>query len=276
MGMGGEGVGRWALGTGLVACALVLLLGQGVFGLPMEHTLVTLALVLPLCAVCARGAGQMDVAPVGQMGQVAQVASGTLFPGPSALNVAASSVVAGAVAHTGVSFWSLKSGHLLGAAPQRQMLAQMLGVLVGAVVAVPAYLLLVKTYGLGSEALPMPSAQQFKVVAELSTRGFSGLPPYAALAAGVGFGLGVVLTLAARGRVERFLPSPVAMGIGFILPAYFAVTIALGAALAALARRVRPQQVEQYLPAIGAGTIAGESLMGLAIAALKGFGLIQG
>jgi uncharacterized oligopeptide transporter (OPT) family protein len=92
----------------------------------------------------------------------------------------------------------------------------------------------------------------------------------------MGFAVGAVLTLASRGRLERFVPSGVAMGLGFILPAYFAVTIATGALLAALARRARPQGLGQQLPALGAGTIAGESLMGLTIAALRVLGVIQG
>jgi uncharacterized oligopeptide transporter (OPT) family protein len=272
----GEGASRWLIGVGLAACGLVLVLGYGVFGLPLLHTLMVLALVLPLCAVCGRGAGQMDVAPVGPMGQVAQAASGTLFPGSPTLNVAAGSVVAGAVAQTGVSLWSLKAGHLLGASPSRQLRAQLLGVLVGSAVSVPAYLLLVKAYGLGSEALPVPTAHQFRAVAELATLGLSGLPPYAAQASAMGFAVGAALTLASRGKLERFVPSAVAMGLGFILPAYFAVTIATGALLAALVRRVRPQGLGQHLPAIGAGTIAGESLMGLTIAALRALGVIPG
>jgi OPT family oligopeptide transporter len=254
----------------------VLVLGNQVFGLSLLHMLLVLALVLPLCAVCGRGAGQMDVAPVGQMGQIAQAASGTLFPGSPALNVAAGSVVAGAVAQTGVSLWSLKAGHLLGASPSRQLRAQLLGVLVGAAVGVPAYMVLVNTYGLGSKALPVPSAHQFRAVAELATQGLSGLPPYAAWAAAIGFAVGAALTLASRGKLERFIPSAVAVGLGFILPAFYAVTIATGALLAALVRRVRPQDLGQHLPALGAGTIAGESLMGLTIAALRSLGVIPG
>lgn len=272
----GEGVSRWMLGVGLAACGLVLVLGNQVFGLSLLHMLLVLALVLPLCAVCGRGAGQMDVAPVGQMGQIAQAASGTLFPGSPALNVAAGSVVAGAVAQTGVSLWSLKAGHLLGASPSRQLRAQLLGVLVGAAVGVPAYMVLVNTYGLGSKALPVPSAHQFRAVAELATQGLSGLPPYAAWAAAIGFAVGAALTLASRGKLERFIPSAVAVGLGFILPAFYAVTIATGALLAALVRRVRPQDLGQHLPALGAGTIAGESLMGLTIAALRSLGVIPG
>lgn len=275
-GSGAGGASRWQLGAVLGAGAVVLALGVGVFGLSVLQTGVMLALVVPLCAVCARGAGQMDVAPIGPMGQAAQLVSGTLFPGPGAVNVAAGGVVAGAVAHTGVSLWSLKAGHLLGASPQRQLLAQLVGVFVGSAVAVPAYLVLVQAHGLASEALPVPTALLFRSLAELATRGFSGLPPYALPAAGGGFGLGVVLALASRGRLERWLPSPVAMGIGFILPAYVAVTIAVGGLVATVARRVRPQWTEQYLPAVGAGTITGESLMGLAIAALTWFGVLQG
>lgn len=270
-----RGTARWTLAMGLVACALVVLLGQGVFGLPMLHTLLALALLLPLCAVCGRGAGQTDISPVSQMGQITQVASGTLFPGPKSLNVAAGSVVAGAVAQTGVSLWSLKTGQVLGTTPSRQLLAQLMGVFVGAVVGVPAYVLLLKAYGVGGEALPVPSAHQFVALAELSTRGFSGLPAHAADAAWIGFAVGAGLTLVSRGKLERFVPSAVAMGMGFLMPAHYAVTIAFGALLFTIARRVRPEGAVQHAPALGAGAIAGESLMGLTIGALVAFGVIQ-
>jgi putative OPT family oligopeptide transporter len=276
-GMGGlnEGADRWVVGTALAACVLTLGVGSVVFGLPMLHTLAALALVLPLCAVCGRGAGQTDISPVSQMGQLAQVASGTLFPGPAGLNVAAGSVVAGAAAQTGVSLWSLKAGHLLRASPARQFKAQLLGVLVGALVGVPAYLLLANAYGIGGEVLPVPSAHQFRILAELSAKGFSGLPPHAAEAAWIGFGVGVVLTLISRGRLASLVPSAAILGIGFILPAHYAVTIALGAFVTALARRLKPEATERHALALGAGGIAGESLMGLAIAALVALGFIQ-
>ncbi|WP_041792195.1 OPT/YSL family transporter [Stigmatella aurantiaca] len=267
-------LGRWAVWTGVGASVLTLVLGRVVFGLPVLHTLLALALVLPLCAVCARGAGQMDISPVSQMGQLTQVASGTVFPGPTGLNVAAGSVVAGAVAQTGVSLWSYKAGHLLKSSPARQMLSQMLGVLVGSLVSVPVYLLLVDTYGLG-EALPVPSAHQFRIVASVSIQGLEGLPPYAARAAAIGFFVGAGLTLAARGRLERLVPSAVAMGLGMLLPAHYAITIGLGALLVTVARRVRPDMVDAHMPALGAGAIAGESIMGLLIAALVALELIQ-
>lgn len=277
----GDGAGRWVAGVGLLAVLAVLGLGAGVFGLSGGHLLIVLVLLLPLCAVCARAAGQTDISPASFMGQFTQVAAGAL-PGGAGPNIAAGSVTSGAAAHAGVSMWALKAGHLLGASPRRQLVAQLVGVGVGAAVSVPVYLLLARAYTLGSEALPAPAARQFHTLAELSVKGLSGLPPYAALAAAVGFALGVGLSLgqslgqslAGRGRLARVLPSPVALGIGFLVPAAYAVTLCAGALLVLLGRRFWPEASGRHAPALGAGAIAGESLIGVLVAALLALGVL--
>jgi uncharacterized oligopeptide transporter (OPT) family protein len=273
--LGTEGAGRWVLGVGLAAVLATLALASGVFGLSVAQTLLVLALLLPLCAVCARAAGQTDISPVSQMGQLTQVATGALLPGGVGPNVAAGSVVAGAAAHTGVCMWALKAGHDLRASPRNQLAAQLVGVALGATVAVPAYLLLVRAWPLGSEALPAPAAHQFRAMAELSVKGLAGLPPHAALAAGVGFAVGALLTLLARGRLARVLPSPVALGIGFLMPAAYAVTLCVGALGMALARWRWPEPTERHAPALGAGAIAGESLLAVLAAALIALGVMR-
>lgn len=265
--LGGDGAGRWVAGVGLGALALVVALGVGLLGLSWGSMVLVLVLLLPLCAVCARAAGLTDISPVSQMGQLTQVASGALLGGGLGPNVAAGSVVAGAAAHTGVCMWALKAGHVLGASPRRQLAAQLVGVGVGTLVAVPAYLLLSRVYNLGSALLPAPAARQFRVVAELSVQGLSGLPPHAGVAALVGFAVGVALTLAARGRLARWVPSPVAMGIGFIVPAAYAVTLCLGALLS-LVRWGKSEATARQAAAVGAGAIAGESIMGVLVAAV--------
>jgi OPT family oligopeptide transporter len=271
----GGALPRWALGVGLAACVLSVALGATLFGLGVPYMLLALVLVLPLCAVCARGAGQVDVSPVSQMGQIAQVLFGGLLPGALGPNVTAGAVTSGAAAQTGVSMWSLKSGHLLGATPRRQLVAQLVGVLAGSVVAVPAYLLLAKAYGVGSQELPAPFAHQFRAVAELAVRGLDGLPPHAGLATSVAAAVGALLTLAARGPVAKWQPLPFAMGIGFILPPFYAVSICLGAVGVALARWRWPETTDRNLSTLGTGAIAGESVTGVLIAALLALGLMQ-
>jgi uncharacterized oligopeptide transporter (OPT) family protein len=70
-----------------------------------------------------------------------------------------------------------------------------------------------------------------------------------------------------RGR-RRFVPSPTALGIGFVLPIAFAVPIALGGLAAAIAVRIRPAAEPSLVP-IAVGAIAGEALLGTLVAGLR-------
>ncbi|MFE8605676.1 OPT/YSL family transporter [Archangium violaceum] len=255
-----------------LAVLLVLILGSTVFGLRWWHLLLALVLLLPLCTVGARAAGQTDISPVATIGALQQAAFGAVAQGQPALSVVAGSVVAGPLASTSVGLWSLQAGRLLGVSVPRQFQAQWLGVLLGAAVSLPTYVLLVRAHGLGTPELPVPSALQFQAMAEVSARGLEGLPPFGALAAGLGLLAGILLSLLARGRLERFVPSAVAVGIGFLVPAYYSVTICLGALLAAGARRVWPASAP-VSRGVGAGLIIGESLMGVLLALLGLLGL---
>jgi len=105
--------------------------------------------------------------------------------------------------------------------------------------------------------------------------GVAGLPPGASAAAAGAAIIGVLLALAERNARGRFLPSPVAMGVGFLQPASFGLTIGLGAACLLLARRINPQWTGTYGETIASGTIAGESLLGVVVAALVSTGILK-
>ncbi|MFE8605377.1 OPT/YSL family transporter [Archangium violaceum] len=266
--------GRWVARAVLPAIVLTGVMAWFAFQLSPLYFLLALLLTFPLCAVCARATGQTDIAPMSPVGQLAQVGFGLGVPGHPGLNIAAGGVVSGAASHTSGSLWSLQAGRLLGASASRQLLVQLPGVLLGAAVAIPTYALLVSAHGLGSEMLPMPTAQQFKAVAELASKGLGELPQSSALATGLGFLAGVLLSVGARGRLAKWLPSAAAMGIGFVVPAYYAVTLCLGALLAAGVARFRPSAT-QTVQSAGAGAIVGESLLSVLIAALIAAGLIH-
>jgi uncharacterized oligopeptide transporter (OPT) family protein len=266
--------GRWVARAVPPVILLTGLMGWFAFQMNPLFFLLALVLAFPLCAVCARATGQSDIAPISPVGQLAQGGFGVVAPGQPGLNVAAGAVVSGAASHTSGSLWSLQAGRLLGANASRQLLVQLSGLLLGAAVAVPTYHLLVSVHGLGVEALPAPTGQQFKAVAELTARGLEGLPPSSTLATGVAFALGVVLSAAARGRLARVVPSAAAMSIGFFVPAYYAVTLCLGALLAAGVGRLRPSAM-QTTQAAGAGAIVGESLLSVLLSALVAYGLMR-
>ncbi|HYO57532.1 OPT family oligopeptide transporter, partial [Archangium sp.] len=266
--------GRWGARAVLPAIVLTGVMAWFAFQLSPLYFLLALLLAFPLCAVCARATGQTDIAPMSPMGQLTQVGFGMVVSGQPGLNVAAGAVVSGAASHTCGSLWSLQSGRLLGASASRQLFIQLSGLLLGVAVSVPTYYLLVSAHGLGSQALPAPTGQQFKAVAELVSHGPGGMPLSSMLATGLAFLAGVLLSVGARGRLARLLPSAAAMGIGFVVPAYYSVTLCLGALLAAMVGRLRPSAM-QTVQAAGAGAIIGEALLGVLIAALLAFGLLQ-
>ncbi|PTL83929.1 OPT/YSL family transporter [Vitiosangium sp. GDMCC 1.1324] len=269
---GGAAREGWVLALPL-AVLLVLGVGYTAFELHPLELLLVLLLLLPLCTVGARAAGLMDMSPVATMGDLQQVVFGAVSPGQPVLGVAAGSVAAGAMAQTGVALWSFQAGRLLRASPSRQLGAQLAGVLLGGAVSVPTYFLLVGAHGAGSPELPVPFALQFRVVAEVSARGLAGLPPSTVLAAGLGVAGGLTLSWLSQGRLARFVPSATALGLGFLVPAHYAVTLCLGALLAEGIRRARPG-ASSVLQVLGAGAIVGESLLGLLLLVLGLFGLM--
>lgn len=263
--------GVWAAGV----CGAALALGAGLaLGLSPLYALGALALLLPLVAVCARSAGEVDFSPAGQVAQLTQLTSGVLAPGQAGTGVAAGAVVGGTASQVGASLWALRAGHLLGASMPRLLGVQLGGVLLGAAVALPAYGLLVREQVPGSASLPAPNLAQFLVVARLVEGGAQGLPSGALLAGGLGLAAGALLALAGRGRLGPWLPTPAGLGLGLLLPASFCTALCLGALLRAAARWCWRARAEQQVPALAAGAIAGEGLLGLALSVLRVLGLM--
>jgi uncharacterized oligopeptide transporter (OPT) family protein len=253
-----------AAAAALAAAALAV----RVFGMHPAQAAAALAVAALLALACVRAAAQTDILPAGEMAQVAQAALG----GGAASNVAGGSLVAGTSAQMGTSLWSFRAAQLLGAAAPLQARAMIAGAFLGSALAVPVYAVLVRAHGIGSEALPAPGALTFRAVADLVTRGGAALPPGALPAAGGALLAGAALEW--LGRRVRWLPSPSALGTGFLAPAFYGATICAGALAGAAWRRLHARSAEALAPSAGAGAIAGESLAGVIISALIAAGVV--
>ncbi|MGC4000443.1 MAG: OPT/YSL family transporter [Anaeromyxobacter sp.] len=245
-----------------VAGALAFDLGPGALAL-------ALVLVPVLGGVSARATGQTDISPAGEIGQLAQVAGDLAAgaAGPASLGVGG--VVSGAASQASVSLWALRAGQVLSASARRQAVGLLVGTAAGALLVAPAYLLVTAAHPVGTPALPAPAALPWKALA-LVAGGAASLPRGAGAAFAVAFALGVLLDLLGRTSVGRRwpVPTPGAVGMGLIIPAHYALTLAAGALGSELWRRLRPAQLERLAPVIAAGAIAGESLAAVAAAAL--------
>ncbi len=256
------------------AVALLVFAATRAFGMPWYLTLLALLISLPVASVCTRAAGETDTVPLGSMGQLTQALYAVVAPGRALVNIGAAGVVAGVPAQTAQTMESFKTGHLLDASWREQLTAALIGVIVGAAIAIPVYGVLTSAHAIGSPALPAPPAVLWKSVAEVMTEGKRALPPRAALAAVCGLSLGAALTLLARRKRRMWLPSPVAMGMGMLMPAQYAFTLLAGSLTFVLIRRRWPGPAEHYGESIAAGAIAGESLVGLGAALMAAAGWI--
>ena len=160
-----------------------------------------------LSAVAARAGAETSINPIGALGKVTQLTFGVLAPGNISANLMTAGVTAGAACSCCDTVGNLKVGHMVGANPRRQFISQLFGVLAGAVLAVPAYFLLVPDVNiLGGEKFPAPSALVWKGVAEVLSKGLSSLPPSALWAMGVAFVVGVVIVV-----VDNLFPNAQAL-----------------------------------------------------------------
>ncbi|HEY6867002.1 MAG TPA: OPT/YSL family transporter, partial [Candidatus Eisenbacteria bacterium] len=201
--------------------------------------------------------------------KITQLTFGAISPGNITTNLMTANITAGATSHAADLLQDLKSGYLLGANPRQQFLAQFFGVLAGGLVVVPVYFILIPDVSmLATEKWPAPAALVWRGVAELLAKGVGSLHETARIGIVVGAVLGIVLPLLemALPRWKKYIPSPTGLGLAFTINGFNAISFFIGACLAAGFKRARPKLAATYTVPVSSGIIAGESLMGVAIA----------
>lgn len=257
----------WLLGAGTLTVALQLHL----FGIAPHAAIAAVLLTFVLAIVAGRVTGETGIAPIGAMGKVTQLSFAAISPGNVTDNLMSANVTGGAASQCSDMLHDLKTGHLVGASPRSQGIAQLAGVAAGAVGGVVAYLLLVPhpTEQLITRQWPAPAVAQWKAVAEVLAAGGRALPPRALEAMVIGAIAGMLLTVADKqlsDRWRRFLPSAASLGLAFVLPAHYALAMLLGGLAVAAARRWAPYVAARFALVIAAGLVAGESLAGVGFA----------
>ena len=110
-----------------------------------------------------------------------------------------------------------------------------------------------------------PAAQAWKAMAELLSGGFDQLPPNAvpAIIAGAAFGTLLPVIRKFVKPAAPYVPSSLAMGIAFIVPAYYSVAMFLGSMMLVSWKRISPASAAALAIAVASGLIAGEGLTGV-------------
>ncbi len=289
--------GAWILGltvTCLAVAGFVILRFAGEAGLGGQAALLT-AVSLPfvliagflIAAVCGYMAGLLGSSnsPISSVGILTIVScAGVLLlvvrPGPAQPIVAFALIVTAIVFAVATisndNLQDLKTGQLVGAAPWRQQIALLIGVVAGAAIIPPVLNLLGAAYGFAgapgatAHALNAPQATLISALAQ-------GMIGHNLNWKMIGIGVGVGIALVALDEVLglakwRRLP-PLAVAIGIYLPMSATAALTLGAIVGHLydmrARRAaQPQRAERLGTLVASGMIVGESLFGVVLAGL--------
>ncbi|MCP5145226.1 MAG: OPT/YSL family transporter [Gammaproteobacteria bacterium] len=266
--------GRWRAAGLIIASALVIVLERLLFDISFTNALLSIPLAFVLAAVVGRVVGETSIPPIGAIGKVSQLAFGIIAPGQAATNLMTANVAGGAAGQCADLMNDFRTGHMVGASPQRQIIAQCAGVAIGSIVGSLVYLTLIPDPAsmLLSSQWPAPAVATWKAVAETFGAGLTDLDQATWIAIALGSVAGSALAVAdmlAPPALVRWLPRASALGLAFVIPASTSLTMAAGAILATVLSIAYAAWADRHLLAAAAGLVAGESLAGVALAALS-------
>jgi putative OPT family oligopeptide transporter len=173
----------------------------------------------------------------------------------------------------------LKTGQLVGASPMRQQIALIVGVAAGAAVIPWVLNLLARAYGfagapnvavIAPNPLPAPQAT---LISALAQGVIGGNLEWTMIGIGALVGVGLILLDTTLGAMNKLRIPPLAVGIGIYLPMSATFAVVAGAVISSwYDRRARampnPDRAERLGTLVASGLIVGESLWGVANAAL--------
>ena len=271
----------WWMGIG-VSGAFTCAVLHSRFGLALWQPMFALPVAGVMSYIAVRCTGETDINPIGPMGKIIQLIFALVAPGAIVTNLMAAAVACGGAGQAGDLMHDFKAGLMMRLSPRKQLLAQLLGIPIGILGAVPTFALFSSVYTLGGDQYPAPAAVAWKAVAEVLTstaNGGGGLPGEAkAMMAGAAmFAVGVRFleqwSTAAGGRCamwwSRSMPSPTSMGIAFIIPPEFSTTIAIGALGGGLWAARYPKHHEDHAQVAASGLLAGAGVMGVVTALIS-------
>lgn len=238
--------------------------------IPVYLTTIAVLLALILSIMGVRALGETDLNPVSGISKLAQLFFALIIPRgtPNAVLI---NLIAGAVAEAGALqagdlMQDLKTGHLLGAAPNAQFYGQLIGSAVGAVVSACIYRLYTSVYQIPGELFQVPTGYVWVFTARLVTG--KGLPRGVAEWAAGAAALWTVATVIriwarAEGKAWReWVPGGIAVAVGMYNVPSFTLARAIGGLMAWYWKTYLGRQ-ETPLVVVASGLVLGEGVVSI-------------
>jgi len=268
------------VGIPLVGGAIVVM-GHIYFGIHYFLGLLAIPLVFVFTLIAVNSTGLTSITPGGALAKLTQLTFAIVAPRNISTNIMAAGITGEVSLNASNLLMDIKPGYMLGAKPRQQAIGHVLGIIAGAVVAVPVFYALFhgNVALLVSEKFPMPAANIWIAVSELLMKGLSFLHPSARIAVGIGAVLGIAIEIANKRCRGKFPVSAVGLGLAFVIQFTDCFAMAVGAGLFWVLNKKYAHKVNSNgkrifcdnQETLCAGVIAGGSLIGIVLILLETF-----
>jgi uncharacterized oligopeptide transporter (OPT) family protein len=278
------------------------------FGVRWDFGATAIPLIIVLTLIAANSTALTGITPVGSLSKIPQFLFGALDPKHPPTNLMTGVMCVEVSSNASNLLMDIKPGYMLGAKPRQQAIGHCIGIVAGTLAATPLFfaLFIPSSWPVAAETgqatrtlqeamttnldgtplqFGFPSAVQWKGVSDLVTgifnrdQGGSPIPVSAMWSMVVAAVVGLVMELVRTASKGKFPLSPLAIGLGVVVPPDSTIAMFAGALFFWFMHRrysPRPQSTGNLLwiqtqEPICAGLIAGFALMGIADVLVKVF-----
>ena len=241
-------------------------------------------LIILLTLIAANATALTAITPTGSLSKIPQFLFGSIDPKKPATNLMTALMCVEVASNASNLLMDIKPGYMLGAKPRQQAIGHCIGIVAGALASTPLfYVLFLSRYTPGTNIEQLltggqfgfPSAVQWKGVSDLVqavfAKGGTPIPGSAVWSMIIAAVVGLVFEVARLATKGKFPLSPLAIGLGVVIPPDSTMAMFAGALFFWLMHRKYGEQkestghkvwVDTHEP-ICAGLIAGAALLGI-------------
>jgi len=255
------------------------------FGVSWIFGATAIPLIIVLTLIAASSTALTGITPTGSLSKIPQFMYGALDPKHPPTNLMTAIMCVEVSSNASNLLMDIKPGYMLGAKPRQQAWGHCIGIIAGALASTPLfYLLFLSDYKPGdniqdkmvTDQFSFPSAVQWKGVSELVTSIFGGgsgslLTTSITWSMIIAACVGLIMEVGRIASRGRFPLSPLAIGLGVVVPPESTMAMFVGAAFFWATHKIYHARTEstgnklwiQTHEPICAGVIAGAALVGI-------------
>ncbi|KAI0515497.1 hypothetical protein KFK09_008162 [Dendrobium nobile] len=275
-----DSIPSWFAASGYIALAAIST-GTIPIIFPQLRWYLVLAcyLVAPALAFCnSYGTGLTDWSLSSTYGKIGLFTFSALVGsnGGVLAGLAACGVMMSIVSTAADLMQDFKTGYLTLSSPRSMFVSQIIGTVLGCIIAPLTFWLYWCAFDIGSPdgMYKAPYAVIYREMAILGIEGFSALPKHCLEICCLFFVMAIVINFLrdiTPAHISAYIPIPMAMAVPFYIGAYFAIDMFVGTVILFVWERMNKEEADDFAGAVASGLICGDGIWTIPSAILSIF-----